>query len=92
MDSWLRVSKAASLCGRIIRERSFGDRSREVGYECVRLLIRGLDPWPDRLAEEIRRTLQAFEEGSLDEQELESWIDSWAAAAEREDELDEPRA
>lgn len=87
MDSRLRVEKATGLCGRIIRERSFGDRSREVGYECVRLLIRGLEPWPEGREEEIRRTLRAFEVGTLDELELGAWVGSWAAAAEREDEL-----
>ena len=92
MDLWLRVEKATSLCGRIIRERAFGDRSRAVGSECVRLLIMGLDPWPEGLAEEIRRTLRAFEEGAIDELELGNWVASWAAVAEREDEPDDPTA
>jgi hypothetical protein len=92
MNSQLRAAKAAGLCGRIIRERSFGDRSRAVGYECLCLLIRGGDPWPDELAKEIRRTLKALEEGAIDELELGDWAASWAAATERGDEPSGPTA
>jgi hypothetical protein len=90
MDLQLRDEKAARLCASIIRERWFGDRSPEVGYRLLCLLIRGGDPWADEPAQEIRRTLKAFEAGAIDEPELGDWVSSWAALARGGDEPDGP--
>ena len=92
MDSQLRAEKAARLAASIIRDRWFGERSRAVGYRLLCLLIRGGDPWPDGLAQEIWRTLQAFEESAIDETELADWVSSWAASVGRGGERDEPMA
>jgi hypothetical protein len=80
-----RIDEAVAFCARIIRERWFGDKSRAVGYECMRLLLERdrPSPWPSALKDEIGRELKAYEAGLIDEPKLVDSVGSWFAQAKR---------
>jgi hypothetical protein len=79
-----RVEDAALLLERIIRERWFGDDSREIAAVCMRMV---LDPeaelwWPDAVLMEIERVGKAIEAGFADRADLTDWVGSWRAQCE----------
>jgi len=80
-----RIEEPVALCARIIRERWFGDGSRAVAYECLRILLERdkPSPWPAALTDEIVRELKAYEDSRIDEAKLLDSVGAWIAEAER---------
>lgn len=79
------VEEAAGLCAWIIRDRLFGDGSRLVGYVCMRALLERDFPWPqsEEVTKEIKRTIKAFEAGTITKTGFVAWVRSWIARADQ---------
>jgi hypothetical protein len=77
-EAYPTAVEEAAICGAwVIRRQPFSKNNREIGYECMRLMLKEAEvPWPrpQEDAHQIEVKLQALEERLISEEKFVDWV------------------